>query len=173
MDRVNKERDYFATDAEALDVFHTIASILSMPKPYDRIGELPELISKVKAAYTGLLDIKKDEVAENIRQCMQDVHQLATEARGDATSLLRQADDYFVGKREAAKAATSLTELDAMITQLLNYKDNVCRRMEIMVAPKGGDDDTNPGTLPKQKKDYHCAPLRPLFCEAFAIEGRH
>ena len=152
MDRVNKERDYFATDAEALDVFHTIASILSMPKPYDRIGELPELISKVKAAYTGLLDIKKDEVAENIRQCMQDVHQLATEARGDATSLLRQADDYFVGKREAAKAATSLTELDAMITQLLNYKDNVCRRMEIMVAPKGGDDDTNPGTLPKQKK---------------------
>ena len=51
MDRVNKERDYFATDAEALDVFHTIATILSMPKPYDRIGELPELVSKVKAAY--------------------------------------------------------------------------------------------------------------------------
>ena len=134
MDRVNKERDYFATDADALDVFHTIASILSMPKPYDRIGELPELISKVKAAYTGLLDIKKDEVAENIRQCMQDVHQLAMEAHGDATTLLRQADDYFVGKREAAKEASSLTELDAMITQLLNYKDNVCRRMEAIAA---------------------------------------
>ena len=60
-------------------------------------------------------------VAENIRQCMQDVHQLATEAR-DAGVLLRQADDYFVGKREAAKNASSLTELDAMITQLLTYK---------------------------------------------------
>ena len=44
---------------------------------------------------------------ENIRQCMQDVHQLATEAR-DAGVLLRQADDYFVGKREAAKNASSL-----------------------------------------------------------------
>lgn len=145
MDRVNKERDYFATDAEALDVFHTIASILSMPKPYDRIGELPELISKVKAAYSGLLDIKKDEVAENIRQCMQDVHQLATEARGDATSLLRQADDYFVGKRETAKEASSLTELDAMITQLLNYKDNICRRMELMAASHQTPDPVKPG----------------------------
>ena len=101
--------------------------------PYDRIGELPELIQKVKTAYSGLLDLKKDEVAENIRQCMQDVHQLATEAR-DAGVLLRQADDYFVGKREAAKNASSLTELDAMITQLLTYKDNICRRMEVMSA---------------------------------------
>ena len=77
--------------------------------------------------------MKKDEVAENIRQCMQDVHQLATEAR-DAGVLLRQADDYFVGKREAAKNASSLTELDAMSTQLLTYKDNICRRMEVMSA---------------------------------------
>ena len=133
MDRVNKERDYFASDADALEVFHTIATILAQPKPYDRIGELPELIQKVKTAYSGLLDLKKDEVAENIRQCMQDVHQLATEAR-DAGVLLRQADDYFVGKREAAKNASSLTELDAMITQLLTYKDNICRRMEVMSA---------------------------------------
>lgn len=156
MDRVNKERDYFATDAEALDVFHTIATILSMPKPYDRIGELPELVSKVKAAYTGLLDIKKDEVAENIRQCMQDVHQLATEARGDATALLHQADDYFVGKRETAKEASSLTELDAMITQLLNYKDNICRRMELMAASHQTPDPVKPGqsggVAPKPQK---------------------
>ena len=133
MERVNKERDYFASDADTLEVFHTIATILAQPKPYDRIGELPELIQKVKTAYSGLLDLKKDEVAENIRQCMQDVHQLATEAR-DAGVLLRQADDYFVGKREAAKNASSLTELDAMITQLLTYKDNICRRMEVMSA---------------------------------------
>lgn len=135
MDRVSKERDYFAADAEAQEVFRTIATILAMPKPYSRIGELPELIGKVKTAYNGLLDMKKDEVAENIRQCMQDVHQLANEAR-DASTLLHQADDYFVSKRDVAKDASSITELDAMITQLLNYKDNICRRMEIMVASK-------------------------------------
>ena len=133
MKRVSRERDYFATDPDTQEVFRTISGILAMPKPYNRIGELPELIGKVKAAYQSLLDLKKEEVAETIRQCMQDVHQLAGEAR-DAGALLKQADDYFAGKREAAKEALSLTELDAMITQLLNYKDTVCKRMEVMAA---------------------------------------
>ena len=134
MNRVSRERDYFATDLDTQEVFRTISAILAMPKPYNRIGELPELIAKVKAAYQALLDLKKEEVAETIRQCMQDVHQLAGEAR-DAGALLKQADDYFAGKREAAKEALSLTELDAMITQLLNHKDTVCKRMEVMAAP--------------------------------------
>lgn len=134
MNRVSRERDYFATDPDTQEVFRTISAILAMPKPYNRIGELPELIGKVKAAYQALLELKKEEVAETIRQCMQDVHQLAGEAR-DAGALLKQADDYFAGKREAAKEALSLTELDAMITQLLNYKDTVCKRMEVMATP--------------------------------------
>ena len=113
----------------------SLRTILAMPKPYSRIGELPELVQKVKTAYDSLLDMKREEVAENIRQCMQDVHQLASEAR-DAGALLRQADDHFVNKREAAKTAISLTELDAMITQLLNYKDTICRRMEVMSASR-------------------------------------
>lgn len=134
MNRVNRERDYFATDSGTQEVFRTISAILAMPKPYNRIGELPELIGKVKAAYQSLLEIKKEEVAETIRQCMQDIHQLAGEAR-NADVLLRQADDYFAAKRDAAREAVSLTELDAMVTQLLNYKDTVCKRMEVMAAP--------------------------------------
>ena len=130
-----KERDYFAADADILSVISTMSTILAMPKPYSRIGELPELVRKVKTAYDSLLDMKREEVAENIRQCMQDVHQLATEARDDGV-LLRQADDYFVGKHEAAKTASSLTDLDAMITQLLNHKDTICRRMEVMSASR-------------------------------------
>ncbi|MBM6924611.1 BREX system P-loop protein BrxC [Pseudoflavonifractor phocaeensis] len=134
MNRISRERDYFATEPDTQEVFRTISGILAMPKPYNRIGELPELIGKVKAAYQALLELKKEEVAETIRQCMQDVHQLAGEAR-DAGALLKQADDYFAGKRDAAKEALSLTELDAMITQLLNHKDTVCKRMEVMAAP--------------------------------------
>ncbi len=151
MERINKERDYFATDAEAPDIFHTISVILSMPKPYGRIGELPDLIMKVREKYDALLDIKRDEVAETVRQGMEDVHQLASEAR-DARDLLRQADDWFAKKREALKAATSLTDLDAMISQVLNYKDSICRRMEPMVTPAApipGNSD-KPATRPKK-----------------------
>ena len=155
MNRVSRERDYFATDPDTQEVFRTISGILAMPKPYNRIGELPELIGKVKAAYQALLELKKEEVAETIRQCMQDVHQLAGEAR-DAGALLKQADDYFAGKREATKEALSLTELDAMITQLLNHKDTVCKRMEVMAAPapepqsKESSKEEQPAPAPKK-----------------------
>ena len=163
MERVCKEHDYFATDADAQEVFHPISDILAMPKPYNRIGELPELIGKAKAAYSRLLDAKKDEVLENVRQCMQDVHQLASEARGDADDLMRQADSYFVGKREAAKAAVSLTELDAMITQLLNYKDNICRRMEAYIVPpqpQPGKDAPKPKKITTVRRYDLCAVRR-------------
>ena len=155
MERVSREQDYFATDPDTQEVFRTISAILAMPKPYNRIGELPELIGKVKAAYQALLELKKEEVAETIRQCMQDVHQLAGEAR-NTEALLQQADHYFAGKRDAAQAALSLTELDAMITQLLNHKDTVCKRMEVMAAPapepqaKESGQANQPASAPKK-----------------------
>ena len=132
---IAKERDYFASDEATLGIIHTIAEIHAMPKPYARIGELPELVQKLKAAYGELLAKKRDDVAETLRQCMQDVHHLANEIR-DSESLLHQADDYFAGKRHAVQTASSLTELDAMITQLLNYKDTICQRMEERAAAR-------------------------------------
>ena len=70
----------------------------------------------------------------------------------EAGALLHQADDWFVKKREALKAATSLTDLDAMITQVLNYKDNICRRMEPMVTPVDPDPKTGEKDVPKPKR---------------------
>ena len=128
---ISRERDYLSADTDAQSAVSTLSNILSMPKPYGRIGELPELMQKVKTAYAALLDMKREEVNENIRQCMQDVHQLAGEAR-DAGTLLRQADDHFAAKREEVKTASSLTDLDAMSMQLLSYKDTICRRMEAL-----------------------------------------
>ena len=147
-----KERDYFAADADTLNVISTMSTILAMPKPYSRIGELPELVRKVKTAYDSLLDMKREEVAENIRRCMQDVHQLAGEAR-DAGELLCQADERFVNKRETAKNATSLTELDAMITQLLNYKDTFCRNMEVMSASRQQEAQKPPKIITVRRDD--------------------
>lgn len=153
--RIEKERDYFTTDQEALDIFKAIATIMVMPKPYDRIGELPDLVSKFKQKYNALLDVKKQEVSETIRQSMADVHQLAMDAR-DAGNLLKQADDYFVNKREAVKIASSLTDLDAMITQVLTFKDTILRRMELLVSSGGGASTEKPGDptkpVPAKKK---------------------
>ncbi len=134
MDRIKDEHDYFSTDFETLEVFKTVTTILNMSKPYSRIGELPGLISKVRAAYNALLDVKKEEVSENIRQCMEDIHQLAGEAR-NAEKLLAQEDEYFTYRRKAVENASTLTTLDAMITQNITHKNDVCKRLEAMVAP--------------------------------------
>ena len=142
-DKINRERDYFSTDSETLGVLKTIAEILAMEKPYKRISELPELVQRAGRAYDNLLDSKRDDVAENIRQCMEDVHQLAMEAK-NAGELLHQADDYFVSKRDASKEAKSLTELDAMIMQTLTYKNNICKRLEALIAPVVPDKPDEP-----------------------------
>ena len=151
--RIDKERDYFATDSEALELFKEIATILAMQKPYSRIGELPELIVKTNEKYEALLSIKRDEVAEIVRQGMQDVHQLAGEAR-DARDLLRQADDFFAEKRDVIQLEKSLIDLDAMITRVLTYKDNICRRMEMRISdenrPVTPVEDGQPVVKPKK-----------------------
>ncbi len=164
MERIDKERDYFSTDAQALDTFRTISAILGMPKPYGRIGELPNLVLKVREKYDALLDIKRGEVAETVRQGMQDVHQLGSEA-SDVDDLLRTADDWFAKKREALKVSTSLTDLDAMITQILNYKDNICRRVEMMVTvfepnPGPGKNDAKPKKIATVRRYDLCAVKR-------------
>lgn len=132
--RVRKElQDYFSTDEETKETVRTMNDILNMEKPYARIGELPELGAKLKVAYDKQLLQKREDVNEIIRQCLQDVHQLASEAK-NAAALEKQADDYFSGKKRAAAEATSLTDLDAMPTQMLTRKDNICRQMEALSA---------------------------------------
>lgn len=148
---ISRERDYLSADTDAQSAVSTISIILSMPKPYGRIGELPELMQKVKTAYATLLDMKREEVNENIRQCMQDVHQLAGEAR-DAGTLLRQADDHFAAKREEVKTASSLTDLDAMSMQLLSYKDTICRRMEALHDTPQSNPSAQSGDAPAPRR---------------------
>ena len=97
LEAIRKERDYFAADEDTVDIINTISSILAMEKPYPRIGELPELVQKVKKVYGEMLDLKREEVNENIKQCMGDIHQLAEEAR-DAGMLFEAGRYLFFWK---------------------------------------------------------------------------
>ncbi|MGI1658237.1 MAG: BREX system P-loop protein BrxC [Desulfitobacterium sp.] len=124
---LQNERDYFVTDADATEKIKEISSILALVKPYDRIKDLSDLMQGVKIAYGTLLSQKKEEVLGIITQCMSDVHTLAGVKANDE---VRKSDDRFVEYKQKVATATSLTVLDAMITQLLNYKDQVCRRIE-------------------------------------------
>ena len=128
---LQNERDYFAINTDTHEKIAEISRILAMPKPYAKIKELPELMQTIKTAYGELLEHKKEEVRGMIVQCMGDVHTLA--GVGIAKDLVRKADARFTEFKEKTAEATSLTLLDAMITQLLNYKDTACKQIEFFL----------------------------------------
>lgn len=122
------ERDYFVTDADTTSKINEVSAILGMAKPYTRIKDLSDLMQSIKTAYGVLLEQKKEEVHGIITLCMGDVHTLA--GVGKAIEEVRKADDRFSEYKQKVADATSLTVLDAMITQLQNYKDQVCKWIE-------------------------------------------
>jgi hypothetical protein len=126
------ERDYFVIDPATNEKIDEMAQILGMAKPYARVKDLSDLMQDIKAAYEVLLTQKKDEVCGIITLCMDDVHTLA--GVGSRTrDEVRKADDRFVEYKRKVVDTTSLTVLDAMITQLQNYKDQVCKRIETIL----------------------------------------
>ncbi|WP_037284690.1 BREX system P-loop protein BrxC [Saccharibacillus sacchari] len=146
---LQNERDYFATNTDAIEKISLISSILAMPKPYGKIKDLSDLMQGVRNAYGILLEQKKEEVHGIITQCMGDVHTLA-DVGNQTYDEVKKADDRFVEYKRKVDDATNLTMLDAMITQVLNYKDQVCKRIESMLY----DQPTIPGntTPPKPQK---------------------
>ncbi|HEM3678487.1 TPA: BREX system P-loop protein BrxC [Streptococcus suis] len=159
---LQNERDYFMTDAEATEKIKEISSILAKAKPYDRIKDLTDLMQGIKNSYRVLLDQKKEEVLALITQCMGDVHTLAGSS---ATDEVRKSDDRFAEFKRKVADATSLTVLDAMITQLLNYKDQVCKRIEGILSHvpiiDGGKEYTKPKKI-AQIRRYDVFPVKRL-----------
>ncbi|MCL2301622.1 MAG: BREX system P-loop protein BrxC [Firmicutes bacterium] len=159
------ERDYFAADPETAAKINEIASILGMAKPYQRIKDLSGLMQDIRSAYDVLLGQKKEEVRGIITLCMGDIHTLAgVGSRADDD--VRRADDRFGEYKQKVAGAQSLTVLDAMITQMQNYKDQVCKRIEALLheAPPshpGAGEAEKPRSI-AQVRRYDLFPARRL-----------
>jgi len=107
-----------------------------MAKPYARIKDLPNLMQEIKTAKGVLLEQKKEEVRGVITQCMSDIHTLA--GVGRATDEVIKSDEEFTKYKAKVAEAKNLTPLDAMITQLQKYKDNVCKHIEGLLKEPSG-----------------------------------
>ena len=111
------------------------------------------MMQGVKTSYGNLLEQKKEEVLGIITHCMGDVHTLAG-AVSRADNEVSKSDSRFAEYKQKVANATSLTVLDAMITQLLNYKDQVCKHIETIL--QGNSMSSGEGGEPtKIKKIEH------------------
>ena len=80
--------------------------------------------------------------------------------------MVRKADEELERRRQAAMEASSPTLLDAAITQILTYKDGVCKRMEQLLTPVSPIDPVQPKQRINTLRRYDVLPQQKLSSEA-------
>jgi len=133
---------------ETMEKINEIHNILAMAKPYGRIKDLTDLMHSVRTVHSMILSQKKSEVLDLITRCMGDIHTLAGSG-GRAKEAVTRADNELVEQKKRVAEAKKLTVLDAMITRLLNYKDSICKHIEIIIKTP---ERVEGGAPPKQLK---------------------
>ncbi|MBQ3918813.1 MAG: BREX system P-loop protein BrxC, partial [Oscillospiraceae bacterium] len=129
---VGEEKEYFRTEDDALAAVSAIKEIITLPKPYKRISELPELIQRVQDSYNKLLAEKREEINAEIQSAMGEIHQTADHTQ---TDIVQQADDALNEKRRAAEKAEKLTTLDAMKIQIANIRQQYLQKLVVVAQP--------------------------------------
>lgn len=120
---------------EALNQIRLITVVQSDPKSiYRRIPELNGLMDKVREGHGRLLDGKRAELLEIIRQCMEEVHTLSN---GDVScmELVKKGDTFFDQQKGKIRELQSLALLDGLVPQIWSYKDDLCDHIEIAKKP--------------------------------------
>lgn len=129
--------DYIAKDEEAEKALNQIRLITMIPSGtaynYKLIPDLNAHMAKVKTGHDKLLDRKRKEVLEIVRQCMAEVHQAAN-GNVAAHDIITKADEFFTQRKER------IAEIKSCITGRIGspiwaYKDNACERIEHLLKP--------------------------------------
>lgn len=130
--------DYIAKDEEAEKALNQIRLITMIPSGtaynYKLIPDLNAHMAKVKTGHDKLLDRKRKEVLEIVRQCMAEVHQAAN-GNVDAHDIITKADEFFTQRKERVAQIKSLALLDGLVPPIWAYKDDACERIEHLLKP--------------------------------------
>lgn len=156
-DDLRNDLHYLSKETEANDALNKIRLITVVendPKNiYRRIPELNGLIEKVREGHGRLLDSKRADLLEIVRQCMAEVHTLS-DGNVDCAELVRKADAYFDQQKKKINELQSLALLDGLVPQIWSYKDDICERIETAKQPPKPVEKKQPDspTKPAPKK---------------------
>ena len=101
---------------------------------YKRIPELNGLMDTVREGHGRLLDAKRAEISEIIRQCLEEIHVTGSD-HAACIRLMEKADTYFSQQKGRVAELESLQLLDGLVPQLWAYKDETVERMEALKKP--------------------------------------
>lgn len=139
LDELRHERDYLKNEEEANYALNQIRKIIMVDTErgaiYERIPELNGLMDTVREVHDRLLETKRAEILEIIRQCLEEIHTLDLD-NIEARDISNYADKYFTGQKEKVEEIGSLQLLDGMANQLWLYKDDTVEKIETIFHPK-------------------------------------
>ena len=102
---------------------------------YKRIPELNELMGTVCEGHGRLLEAKRVEILEIIRQCLAEIHTLAGDVY-EARILSERADKFFEQQKVRVAEFKSLQLLDGLVPQLCVYKDEMVDKIDSIIHLK-------------------------------------
>lgn len=164
--------DYISENEEANKALNRIRAIVKVNQSaaniYRSIPELNGLISIVKNIHDEMLEKKRAELLEIVRQCMSAIHVLASRNL-EVKSISDTADNYFAQRKNEISDSKSLALLDGMVQRILSYKDDTVSRMEAMSRPAPMQ-PTPPA--PGAKKKVYKPVMRQLLFPAKKLESQ-
>ncbi|MDO5144345.1 MAG: BREX system P-loop protein BrxC [bacterium] len=154
---MHNDLDYIAKDEAANKALNTIRLICLLPLNgrynYRRIPELNALMDSVTASHDKMLEEKRGELLEVVRQCMADIHAMIHPGSDVAVRpIIQKADEFYMQKKQRIAETKSLALLDGMMPPMWTYKDDTLHRIEGIVAPKPAPKpNPNPGPVKPKK----------------------
>lgn len=151
---LRNDLDYIKKDDEANQALNTIRLITMIPSngkyDYRRIPELNALMAKVKASHDAMLEEKRTELLEVVRQCMAEIHQVLDDGNATAKTISEKADVYYEQQKEKIAETTSLALMEGFPIPMWNYRDEAVSKIEFSKRP------------PKPVAPTHVNPAKPV-----------
>ena len=130
--------EYIGKDEEANAALNRIRLITLVQQgttfDYSRLPELNDLMAKVKASHDGMLEEKRAELLEIVRQCLQDIRVAAGE-HVEAKPLTAKADAFYSQKKVQIASIGELALLDGLVPGMWSYKDSAVEKIEVAITP--------------------------------------
>ncbi len=157
---LRNDLDYIKKDEEANTALNTIRLITMIPQngkyDYKRIPELNGLMTKVKTSHDAMLDEKRAELLEVVRQCMAEIHTAAADGNTQAKAISDKADTYYTQQKEKIAETTSLALMEGFPIPMWNYRDDAVAKIDFTKQPPKPVNPVKPvdPVKPVQKKTY-------------------
>ena len=176
---LHHELDYLSHEPEANTALNQIRLICLVNTgskfDYKRIPELNGLMETVHEGHNRLLEAKREELLEIVRQCLEAIHTSAGSSM-EAKNISDVADNFYTQKKQQIMELHSLALLDGLLPPMLQYKDKAVDRLESanrppVVTPKPPVKNQDREVKPQTPKKVYKALNRSIVFPAKRLEN--